>query len=301
MAHTTANGIEICYDTFGDSGSPALLLIAGLSAQMIFWEEPLCEQLAAKGLFVIRFDNRDVGLSTRFDQAGIPDMQAVAQGKPVQAPYSLDDMADDAVGLLDALGIDKAHLCGVSMGAMIALNIGYRHPARVLSLIPIMGSTGSPALSQPKPEALEILVTPAPVLRQPFIDYAAKVWRAFSGGTEFDPQAVRNQAARNYDRAFYPAGVVRQHAAIIANGETTQRLAGITAPTLVIHGARDPLLPLDHGMAVAKAVNGAQMLVIEAMGHCLPQRVWPQIVDAIAGHTTQAAGSTKTGSVKKDG
>ena len=151
MPNTTANGIQIEYETFGDRHSPPILLIMGLSAQMIGWEEEFCKRLVEKGLFVIRFDNRDVGLSTKFEEAGIPDIVAAMQGQEFQAAYSLDDMADDAVGLLDALGIEKAHICGVSMGGMITQVIGYRHPSRVLSLIPIMGTTGNPALPRAKP------------------------------------------------------------------------------------------------------------------------------------------------------
>ena len=166
MPNTTANGIRIEYETFGQRSSPALLLIMGLSAQMIGWEEEFCRQLAEKGLFVIRFDNRDVGLSTKFEEAGIPDILAAMEGKEFQAPYTLDDMADDAVGLLDALSIERAHICGVSMGAMITQVIGYRHPSRVLSLIPIMGTTGRRGLPPPRPEAMEMLVTLPPKERE---------------------------------------------------------------------------------------------------------------------------------------
>ena len=285
MPNVTANGIRIEYDTFGEKSSPAILLIMGLSAQLIGWEEDFCKQLADKGLFVIRFDNRDVGLSTKFEKAGIPDVMAAMQGKEFHAPYTLDDMADDAVGLLDALGIKKAHICGASMGAMITQVIGYRHPSRVLSLIPIMGTTGKPGLPPAKPEAMEMLITPAPVHREAYIENAVVTWKIFWGSLEFDEEIVRKRAAISYDRAFYPQGIVRQHAAIIASGNRRPRLASITAPTLVIHGSEDPLLPVKHGEDTAEAIPGAEMLIIEGMGHCLPKVAWPQIIEAIAKHT----------------
>jgi pimeloyl-ACP methyl ester carboxylesterase len=294
MPNTTANGIQIEYDTFGESGSPPILLIMGLSAQMIGWEEDFCKQLADKGLFVIRFDNRDVGLSTKFEEAGIPDIMAAMRGKDFQAPYTLEDMADDAVGLLDALGIEKAHICGASMGAMITQVIGYRHPQRVLSLIPIMGTTGDPSLPPAKPEAFEMLVTPAPEQRDAYIENAVAMWKIFWGTLEFDEETVRNRATLSYDRAFYPPGIARQHAAIIATGNRKPRLSSITAPTLVIHGSEDPLLPVEHGRDTAKAIPGAEILIVEGMGHCLPKAVWPQVVDAIANHTRKTASSSRS-------
>jgi pimeloyl-ACP methyl ester carboxylesterase len=291
MPNTTANGIQIEYETFGEMPSPPLLLIMGLSAQMMGWEEEFCKRLVEKGLFVIRFDNRDVGLSTKFDEAGTPDIVAAMQGQEFQAAYSLDDMADDAVGLLDALGIEKAHICGVSMGAMITQVIGYRHPSRVLSLIPIMGTTGNPALPRAKPEAWEMLITPNPAEREAYIEYSVIMWKVFWGSLHFDEDIVRMRAALSYDRAFYPQGIPRQHAAIISNGDRKSRLASITAPTLVIHGSEDPLLPVEHGKDTAEAIPDAEMLIIDGMGHCLPKVVWTQIVDAIANHTNKAAHS----------
>ncbi|MFC1868938.1 alpha/beta fold hydrolase [Thermodesulfobacteriota bacterium] len=289
MPNTTANGIQIEYDTFGEKSSPPLLLVMGLSAQLTDWDEDFCKQLAGKGLFVIRFDNRDVGLSTKFEDAGIPDLMAAMGGEDFQAPYSLDDMADDAMGLLDALNIEKAHICGVSMGAIITQVIGYRHPSRVLSLIPIMGTTGSRGLPQGKPEALEVIVTPAPKEREAYIEYSVMRWRIFWGSLDFDEETIRERAAVSYDRAFYPQGIARQYAAIITNGSRRRRLASITSPTLVIHGSEDPLLPVEHGKDTAEAIPNAEMLIIDGMGHCLPKVTWPQIVDAIANHTRKAA------------
>ena len=289
MPNTTANGIQIEYDTFGESSSPPLLLIMGLSAQMIDWEKEFCKQLAEKGLFVIRFDNRDVGLSTKFEEAGIPDIIAAMRGQEFQAAYSLEDMADDAVGLLDALGIEKAHICGASMGAMITQVIGYRHPSRILSLILIMGTTSNPELPPPKPEAMEMLITPVPEEREAYIENTVVMWKVFWGSLDFDEDIVRKRAAVSYDRAFYPEGILRQHAAIISDGNRKPGLASITAPTLVIHGSEDPLLPVEHGRDTVEAILDAELLIVEGMGHCLPKVAWSQIVDAIANHTRKAA------------
>ena len=277
MPNTTANDIRIEYDISGDPSSPVLLLIMGLSAQLIDWDEEFLALLVEKGLFVIRFDNRDTGLSTKFEEGGIRDMR-----------YTLDDMADDAVGLLDALGIEKAHICGVSMGAMITQIIGYRHPTRVLSLINIMGSTGAPELPAARPDALKMLITPAPKQRDAYIEHAVLMWKTFWGSLDFNEEFLRKKAAASYDRAFYPQGIARQHAAIIKSGNRRPGLASITAPTLVIHGSEDPLLPLDHGKDIADSIPGAEMLIIDGMGHCLPRAAWPLIADAIAGHIKKA-------------
>ena len=286
MPNTTANGLQIEYDTFGDKTSPAVLLIAGLSAQMIFWPADFCQKLSDRGFYVVRFDNRDVGLSTKFHEKGIPDMKAAQQGKNFAPPYTLEDMADDAIGLLDALDIQKAHFCGVSMGAMITQIIGYRKPERVLSLISIMGSTGDPGLPPATSEAMEMLIKPAPAEKEPYIAYVVALLKVFWGSLEFDDELVREHAAQTFDRSFYPPGVIRQHAAILASDN---RLAAINAPTLVIHGSEDPLLPVDHGIDTAGSIPNARILIIQRMGHCLPKATWPQIIDAIAAHAASAA------------
>jgi pimeloyl-ACP methyl ester carboxylesterase len=284
LPNITANGIQIEYETSGDPSSPVLLLIMGLSAQLIDWDEEFLARLVEKGLSIIRFDNRDAGLSTKFEDGGIPDMKGAKKGKGPRIPYTLDEMADDAVGLLDALGIEKAHICGVSMGAMISQIIGYRHPNRVLSLINIMGSTGAPELPEARPDALEMLITPAPKHRGAYIEHAVIMWKIFWGSLDFDEEFIRRKAAVSYDRAFYPQGIARQHAAIIASGNRRSKLASITVPTLVIHGSEDPLLPPEHGKDIADAIPGAEMLVIDGMGHCLPRAAWQRMVNAIAGH-----------------
>ncbi len=294
MAHVKANGIQIEYDTFGDSSSPPLLLIMGLAAQMILWDEEFCKQLAAKGHYVIRFDNRDVGLSTKFEEAGIPNvmevMTAAMQGQKVDSPYTLDDMANDSVGLLDALGIGKAHICGASMGGMIAQTIAIRHPERVASLTSIMSSTGDPNLPRAKPEIMSILFTPPPADRDANIEHGIRMWRTISGpGFPFDEDWTRKRVALSYDRCFYPQGVARQLVAIMAHGDRTPFLKSVTMPTLVVHGADDPLVPVECGRATAEAIPGALLLIIDGMGHNLPIGAWPQITDAIAAHTKKAA------------
>lgn len=293
MAHVKANGIQIEYDTFGDRLSPALLLIAGNGAQLLVWETGFCEALAKTGLFVIRFDNRDAGLSTKFDAAGIPDMMAIIkaamEGKPVESPYTLDDMADDAVGLLDALDIAKAHICGASMGGMIAQVIACRHPARVLSLTSIMSTTGNPALPQGKPEAIAAVVAPAPAGRESYIEHNLNVWRKiWSPGFPFEEERARIFMERCYDRSYYPQGMARQNTAIIAAGDRRAKLSAIRVPALVIHGGDDPLIPVDGGKDTAAVIPGANLLIIDGMGHDMPIGAWPRIIDAIAKLTKQA-------------
>lgn len=292
MPNVTANGIQIEYDTFGDSSFPALLLIAGNGAQMILWEADFCELLAQKSLLVIRFDNRDSGLSTKFDEAGVPDMMAVIQaareGKPVESAYSLDDMADDAVGLLDALGIERAHICGLSMGGMIAQVISCRHPKRVISLTSIMSTTGNPDLPQGKPEAIAAVVAPAPQERQAYIEHYVNTWRRiWSPGFPFEEKRVRRFLEQSYDRSYYPQGMARQNAAIIASGDRRPQLSVVKVPTLVIHGADDPLIPVDGGKDTARVIPGASLLIINGMGHDLPKGVWGEIVSAVSNHTGQ--------------
>jgi pimeloyl-ACP methyl ester carboxylesterase len=293
MLHVTANGIRIEYDTFGNHSLPALLLVAGNGAQLLFWEVEFCELLAKRGFFVIRFDNRDAGLSTKFDEAGIPDfpaaIRAVMAGKPVKAAYSLDDMADDAVGLLHALGIEKAHICGASMGGMIAQAISYRHPKHVLSLTSIMSNTGNPGLRQGNPEALAAVIAPPPEERGAYIEHTLNVWRKiWSPGFPFEEKRARTFIEKSYDRSFYPQGMARQNMAILANGDRTLSLSSIQAPTLVIHGADDPLIPVENGKDTARAIPEAKLLVIKGMGHDMPKGVWVEIADAISKHARHA-------------
>ncbi len=291
MSRANANGIQIEYDTFGKPVDLPLLLINGVASQMITWPEEFCTKLAERGHYVIRFDNRDTGLSTKFEQAGIPDlmavMEAVMRGEEIKVPYTLNDMADDSVGLLDALDIGRAHVCGVSMGAMIAQIIAVRHPSRVASLISIYGSTGNPALPRGKPEALTALMSPSPQEREAAIEHSMKFIRTIAGpGFPFDEDWTRTLMTRAYDRAFYPPGMTRKIAAIMTSGNRKTALASVTAPTLVIHGADDPLIPLECGKDTAEAIPGAELMIIEGMGHDLPHGgAWPRIVEAISAHT----------------
>ena len=293
MPNVTANGIQIEYDTFGDSSSPAILLIAGNGAQIYFWDVEFCELLVKKRLFVIRFDNRDAGLSTKFDEAGIPDFQATIKaamaGRPVESAYSLDDMADDAACLLNALGIKKAHICGASMGGMIAQVIAYRHPKHVLSLTSIMSTTGNPDLPQGKPEALAAVLAPAPAKREEYVEHMMNVWRRiWSPGFPFEEARARTFIENSYDRSYYPQGAVRQNIAIIASGDRRSLLSTIAVPTLVIHGADDPLIPVEGGKDTAQVIPGARIFIINGMGHDMPKGVWVKIVTAISQHTMQA-------------
>ncbi|MFW9878508.1 MAG: alpha/beta fold hydrolase [Candidatus Thorarchaeota archaeon] len=293
MPKAKVNNIEIEYDTFGEPSSKPLLLIMGLGAQMINWDEEFCKKLVEHDFYVIRFDNRDVGLSTKFDEAGEPDilklyMQAL-RGEKIEAAYTLEDMADDAVGLLDFLNINKAHVCGMSMGGMIAQVIAYRHHSRVLSLISISSSTGDPDLPRPKPEAMEILIKPVPIGREAIIEEGVNRMRIIHGnGIPFDEERSRRFVTASYDRSSYRAGYSRQIAAILMAGNRKPALASIKVPTLVVHGNMDPLMPPEGGKDTAKAIPGAELLIIEGMGHSLPPEIWPQLLKAITENASKA-------------
>ena len=281
-----ANGIELVYDAFGDPLAPPLLLIMGLACQMLAWDDDFCAMLAARGYRVIRFDNRDIGLSTKFNHAGAPDPGALiacsVMGLPVSAPYLLSDMANDTVGLLDALGIDSAHVVGSSMGGAIAQLVAIRHPARLRTLTSIMATSGAPGLPRPSAEAIAVLLTPTPTERDAYIQ---RVWKLLRAG-EFPLDDARDpeRAARLHARGVNPPGIARQLAAIIASGSRQEQLSSVRAPTLVIHGAADPLVPLACGVDVARSVPGAELSIIEGMGHALPIAMWPRIVGTIAAH-----------------
>jgi pimeloyl-ACP methyl ester carboxylesterase len=286
MPRARANGIEIEYESFGSPGDPTLLLVMGLGAQMILWPEEFCADLASRGLRVVRFDNRDVGRSTWLDDAGMPDVAgalgAALQGRPIAAPYLLRDMASDAVGLLDALEVDAAHVVGASMGGMIAQTLAIEHPTRVRTLTSIMSTTGHPGLPPARPEAMSVLLTPAPSERAAAIEHGVRVWRTIgSPGFPFDESEVRQRAALAFDRGVNPPGVARQLVAILASGSRRDALRGVRAPTLVIHGAADPLVPLEGGRDTAQSVPGAELLEFEGMGHDLPRPLWPRFVEAI--------------------
>jgi pimeloyl-ACP methyl ester carboxylesterase len=264
----------------------------GLGAQMIAWDEGFCEALAEQGHYVIRFDNRDCGLSTKFDAAGTPDMQSLvaslAAGETPAIPYTLDDMADDAVALLDHLNLPSAHICGASMGGMIVQTVALRHPERVRSLTSIYSSTGDRSLPQATPEAMAALTSPVPPDLEGFLERSLYVSKTIgSPGFPFDEVQQRTKATRSFERGLCPEGTSRQMVAIIAHGDRTPGLRTLTIPTLVIHGTADPLIPLPCGEATAAAIPGAELLVIEGMGHDLPRDAWPQMVSAISGLTAR--------------
>jgi pimeloyl-ACP methyl ester carboxylesterase len=294
MSRVTANGIQIEYETFGNPSDRPLLLVIGLGGQLIWWDESLCQDLVTRGHYVIRYDNRDTGLSTKFDQAGAPDIMGtfgkILIGDKSSVPYTIEDMADDGAGLLDALGIPRAHICGMSMGGMIAQTITLRYPSRVLSLTSVYSQTGNPKLPQPKPEVMTALLTPIPVERAAYIEYMLGFFKMVTGrGYPMDEEWTSGNMAASYDRCFYPDGVGRQGIAIMAQNNRKAALASIKIPVLVIHGTDDPLVPVEGGKETAAAIPGARLILIEGMGHDLPHGgAWPQIVEAIAAHTLKA-------------
>jgi pimeloyl-ACP methyl ester carboxylesterase len=281
-----SNGLELCYQTFGKTGDPAMLLIMGLGAQMIVWDDEFCEALATRGYHVIRFDNRDIGKSSKIDIPPIDvakAMFALKPGETLPAPYLLSDMAADALGLLDALGVKQAHIVGASMGGMIAQEIAIRHPERVLSLTSIMSTTGDPSLPPPRPEIMGVFLAPPPRTAQEFIEANVRAWLALRGpGHPEEMARDLARATRAAARGFYPEGGARQLTAVIASGSRKPRLGAVKAPTLVIHGADDPLVPLAAGEDTARSIPGAKLVVLEPMGHALPRSVWPRVIDEIA-------------------
>ena len=293
MPKVNANNIEIHYETFGDPSAKPLLLIMGFGSQLIHWDEEFCEILAKRGHYVIRYDNRDVGLSTKIDEAGTPDfLKAISsfqKGEKVQAPYTMDDMADDAVGLLDALKISSAHICGCSMGGVIAQYIAINHPSRVLSLTSMMSTTGNPDLPPLNPEAMKLFLLPVPSKRDAYIkDYVKREKVMYGPIIPLDEERRRLYAAKAYDRCFYPQGNTRQIMALLTSGNRKPALASVKIPTLVIHGGNDPLVSLEAGKDTAEAIPGAELLIIDGMGHSLPPETWSQVVDGISRNTTKA-------------
>jgi pimeloyl-ACP methyl ester carboxylesterase len=294
MPIARANGIDIAYETFGKTGNRPLILIMGIGSQMVFWPTEFCEKLAATGHFVVRFDNRDVGLSTKLDDAGIPKiwevLAAVQEGKQVDAPYRLSDMAADTVGLMDVLQIKKAHICGLSMGGMIAQTIAIEHQHRVKSLISMESTTGETDLARARPEVAVALIQPIPAEREAYIHYLLDLFRLFAGGSDkYDEKTQRAMSGLSFDRSFYSAGFARQFAAIFASGGRRKALASVRVPTLVIHGADDTLFPQEHGQDTADAIKGARFLLVPGLGHGTAYPgLWDEIVAAIAAHTKAA-------------
>ena len=274
--------IEIVYETFGNPDDPALLLVMGLGMQLIHWDAELCELFAERGFRVIRFDNRDAGRSTQIS-APVPSIPLAMAGLKIDAPYLLGDLADDAFGLLDHLGVDGAHVVGASMGGMIAQTMAIRRPERVLSLTSIMSTTGDRRAGRPKMRAWSVLTRRAPNDRDAYVEYFLRVFRVIgSKGFQADEGRLREVAAASHARGHHPAGTGRQLAAIIASGSRTAGLRELDVPTVVIHGEADPLIPLSGGRATARAIRGARLITIPGMGHDLPRELWPRVVEAVA-------------------
>jgi pimeloyl-ACP methyl ester carboxylesterase len=290
MPQITANGINLEYDTFGNESSRPLLLVMGLGAQMIHWDEDFCDMLAETGHFVIRYDNRDIGLSEKMGQFSIPDMaQMMAdflEGKTPEVPYTLDDMAADGMSLLDALNIERAHICGASMGGMIAQAMAINHGDRIKSMTSIMSSTGNPDLPPASPEAQAALATTTEENEAAVVQRAIEMNGVIgSPGFEFDIERATRKAIAAFDRSFYPAGIARQMAAIAAHGDRREKLNQISVPTLIIHGTDDYLVPVEGGIDTHENIRNSELMLIEGMGHDLPVGAWKRIVEGVSNLT----------------
>jgi pimeloyl-ACP methyl ester carboxylesterase len=296
MAQARANGIEIEYETFGRKSDPAVLLIMGFAAQLVMWPKTLCEGLAAKGFRVIRFDNRDIGLSTHLTHMGMPDLQNVMMkalmGQPIPATYQLDDMAADSIGLLDALDIKRAHIVGASMGGMIAQIVAAKYPERTLSLVSIMSTTGNPEVPRGKPEAYAAITTPPPSLsREDRLAHGIKVWRAIgSPAYPATDEELHAAIAQTLDRAPYePAGIARQMAAIMAAPPRNAMLGALRCPALVLHGADDPLIPVEGGKDTAASIPGSKLVIVPGMAHDFTEALVPVYLEHVGGFVAGAA------------
>jgi pimeloyl-ACP methyl ester carboxylesterase len=285
---TDNRSIELEYDHFGNPTDPALLLIMGFTAQMVVWDEEFCKQLADRGHFVIRFDNRDCGLSTKLH--GVPSnsdaviMAAMMETEMPPVPYTLSDMAADAMQVLDHLNIERAHIMGASMGGMIAQTVAIEHPHRVKTLISVMSQPGELTVGQPTQEAMELIVTPAPSDRDEYIAFAPK-WQLWQSKKYRSDEVSRRNAIRDFDRSNYPEGGPRQMAAIYASGSRAEGLQKLEVPTLVIHGTDDQLITPSGGERTAELIPNSTLLMVDDMGHDMPQPLWPFYLDAISKHT----------------
>jgi pimeloyl-ACP methyl ester carboxylesterase len=281
-----ANGINLCWDSFGEPVHPAVILIMGMGAQMIGWDDEFCAQLASRGFRVIRFDNRDVGKSTWLHRAGVPNVTSAMTRAwlrwPVTAPYLLDDMAADVVGLMDVLQIRQAHVVGASMGATIAQVMAIRTPDRMLSMTSIMSTTGDPDLPRPSTAAMTAVMRPMPVELKEYVEAYVDTYRVLRAGRFPEEEARdRTRATCNHARGVNPAGGARHLVAILASGSRKKALVNVTVPTLVIHGKIDPLVPLAAGIQTADCIPGAELMVLEEMGHCMPAALWSRMIDGI--------------------
>ncbi len=291
MPRVAANGIELEYDESGEG--PPLVLIMGIGAQMILWPDDFVAELASAGFRVIRFDNRDVGKSSWLDHLGVPSLTRMTaramMGVRVQAPYTLWDMAQDTVGLFDALELDRAHVVGASMGGMVAQCLAIRHRDRLRSMTSFMSTTGDRRLFRPNPRAVSALLGKRPATKEGVQEYFLHFTKVMSGtGWALDEAAVKERAALAFDRGHHPEGFMRQWAAILAGGNRTRELRGVTTPSLVIHGSQDPLLHPDGGRATARAIPGARLELVEGLGHSLPRGAWPLVLEPIIKHCRAA-------------
>jgi pimeloyl-ACP methyl ester carboxylesterase len=284
-----ANGIELSYQEMGDADGEPLLLVMGLGTQMIAWDEGFCGLLVERGFRVIRFDNRDIGRSTKIESAGVPRRVDMMVGRRASAPYLLRDMAADTTGLMDHLGIESAHVVGASMGGMIVQAMAIQHPERVRSMVSIMSNTGSRWTGMPSRKAMAVLLGRPPRGREAAIERGVKTFRVIgSPGYPFDEEGVRRIVGRSYDRGHSAAGVLRQLHAITASGDRTQALRNVSTPTTVIHGNRDPLVRPAGGRATARAIPNARLKMIDGMGHDLPRQLWPVFAEEIANNAARA-------------
>jgi pimeloyl-ACP methyl ester carboxylesterase len=292
MPTARVNGIELYYEVRGDDDGEPLLLVNGLGSQLISWDDEFLDSFVDRGFRVVTFDNRDVGLSTWIDTPDLQIGDAVAGamgGGQIDAPYRLSDMAADAVGLLDALGINSAHIVGTSMGGMIVQTIAIEHPTRVRTLTSIMSTTGELEVGLPTGEALSVLVRPTAKSREEAIEAHVESQRVIGTPDAFDEERARRRGAANYDRAYNPVGIGRQLIGIMASGSRVEGLQALDVPTLVIHGDLDPLVGISGGRRTAELIPGAQFVEIEGMGHDLPPSSWARIVDEITRHAAAAA------------
>jgi pimeloyl-ACP methyl ester carboxylesterase len=287
VAH--ANGIDICFDTFGDPADPTVLLVMGLGSQMIHWDAEFCQGIVDRGFHVVRFDNRDMGESTRIDEPVdiFAVMGAMGSDDTPSVPYLLSDMAADAMGVLDHLGIDRAHILGVSMGGMIVQTVAIEHPQRVITMTSVMSTTGDPDVGAPTGEAMAALMSPPPQTREQLQDAALHHAGVWGSPGLYDEKRLRRAAGEAWDRGYNPAGTARQLAAIFASGSRSAGLAQIDIPTLVIHGTADTLVQPTGGERTAEVVPDAKLLVVEGMGHDLATPLWPQIISAFVAHATE--------------
>jgi len=284
-----ANGIELAYQEMGDAAGEPLLLVMGLGTQMIAWDEIFCGMLAERGFRVVRFDNRDIGRSTKIESAGVPRRADLIVGRRASAPYLLRDMAADTAGLMDHLGIESAHVVGASMGGMIAQTLAIEHPERVRSLVSIMSNTGSRWTGMPSRKAMAVLLARPPRGREAAIERTVRTFSVIgSPGYPFEEERLRQIAGRSYDRGHSAAAVLRQLHAISASGDRTQALHAVRIPTTVVHGNRDPLVRPAGGRATARAIPNARLKMIDAMGHDLPRQLWPVFAEEIAANAARA-------------